>query len=65
MAAIKSERGVVEPQQERKKEDIVSSSGGGQHRNAMPRTASFFESLFSGGRGFQPAPQPPRPVYRR
>jgi len=63
MAAIKSERGVVEPQQERKKEDQVASSNSG--RRAMPRTVSFFDSLFSGNRGFSPSPMPPRPVYRR
>jgi murein L,D-transpeptidase YcbB/YkuD len=63
MAAIKSERTVVEPQQERKKEDQVASSNSG--RRAMPRTVSFFESMFGGNRGFSPQPQPPRPVYRR
>jgi murein L,D-transpeptidase YcbB/YkuD len=64
LAAIKSERGVVEPQQERKKDQEVASSGG-QRRNMMPRTVSFFEGLFGGGRSFQPAPLPPRAIYRR
>jgi L,D-transpeptidase YcbB len=66
MAAIKSERGMIEPMQERKKEQEVASSGGGQRRTALvqPRTVSFFESLFGGGRAFQPAPQPPRPIRR-
>jgi L,D-transpeptidase YcbB len=64
MAAIKSERTVVEPQQERKKEDQVASGNGGR-RATMPRTVSFFESMFGGNRGFSPQPQPPRPVYRR
>jgi hypothetical protein len=31
----------------------------------MPRTVSFFEGLFGGGRSFQPAPLPPRAIYRR
>jgi L,D-transpeptidase YcbB len=65
LAAIKSERGVIEPMQERKREEIVSA------RRAVapppPRTVStFFEALFGGG-GPGPAqarPQPPRPVTR-
>jgi murein L,D-transpeptidase YcbB/YkuD len=64
LAAIKSDRGIVEPQQERAKE--VASSGSGQRRAAavqQPRTVSFFEALF----GPSPAqaaarPQPPRRV---
>jgi murein L,D-transpeptidase YcbB/YkuD len=68
MAAIKSERGVVEPMQERKKEqEVAGSGGGGQRRTVMaqqPRTVSFFESLFGGGRAFQPAPMPPRAIRR-
>jgi murein L,D-transpeptidase YcbB/YkuD len=67
MAAIKTERGVVEPMQERKKDQEVAGSGGGQRRTAFaqqPRTVSFFEALFGGGRSFQPAPQPPRPIRR-
>jgi len=67
IAAIKSERGVVEPMQERKKEqEVAGSGGGGQRRTVMaqPRTVSFFESLFGGGRSFQPAPTPPRYIRR-
>jgi L,D-transpeptidase YcbB len=70
LAAIKSERGVVEPLQERKREQEIVSS---QRRPVMqpPRTVSFFESLFGGG-GPGPAygrpqlqrPQPPRPITR-
>ncbi|MCC6776272.1 MAG: L,D-transpeptidase family protein [Hyphomicrobiales bacterium] len=66
LAAIKSERAMVEPQQERPKE--VAGSGSGQRRAAaavaqQPR--SFFEALF----GVNPAqaaarPQPPRRVPR-
>jgi murein L,D-transpeptidase YcbB/YkuD len=44
MAAIKSERAVVDPPQERAKEIATSSQ-----RRPMPRTVSFFESLFGGG----------------
>ena len=63
IAAIKSERAVVEPPQERPKE--IASSG---TRRAMqqPRTVSFFEQLFGGGQ--QPyqgnRPTPPRRVAR-
>jgi L,D-transpeptidase YcbB len=65
LAAIKGERGAIEPMQERKREEIVSA------RRAVapppPRTvSSFFEALFGGG-GPGPAqarPQPPRPVTR-
>jgi L,D-transpeptidase YcbB len=69
IAAIKSERGTVEPLQERKREQEIVSS---QRRPAMqpPRTVSFFESLFGGGPGPaygrpQPQrPQPPRAITR-
>jgi murein L,D-transpeptidase YcbB/YkuD len=68
IAAIKSERGVVEPLQERKREQEIVSS---QRRPAMqpPRTVSFFESLFGGGPSMGPPrtqqrPQPPRAITR-
>jgi L,D-transpeptidase YcbB len=71
IAAIKSERGAVEPLQERKREQEIVSS---QRRPAMqpPRTVSFFEALFGGGPSAAPAygrplpqrPQPPRPITR-
>jgi L,D-transpeptidase YcbB len=69
IAAIKSERGVVEPLQERKREQEIVSS---QRRPVIqpPRTVSFFESLFGGGPGpayARPQPQrplPPRPITR-
>ena len=60
MAAIKSERAVVDPLQERPKEIATSSQ-----RRPMPRTVSFFESLFGGGPG--PAvhnSRPPVPVQQ-
>jgi hypothetical protein len=67
IAAVKNDRGVVEPQQERKKDQEVASSGSGKKRTAtaqQPRTVSFFEALFGGGRSFQPAPIPQRRVSR-
>jgi murein L,D-transpeptidase YcbB/YkuD len=63
IAAIKSERAVVEPPQERPKEIATSGT-----RRAMqpPRTVSFFDQLFGGGQ--QPyqgnRPTPPRRVAR-
>jgi len=66
MAAIKSERGMVEPQAERKKEEVASGSGGARRVAAQqPRTVGFFESMFGGGRSFQPQPMPPRGVGRQ
>ncbi len=63
LAAIKSERGMIEPMQERKREQEIASS---QRRPVAPRTVSFFESLFGGG--FAPSaqarPQPPRRITR-
>ena len=63
IAAIKSERGVVEPMQERKREEVASS---GQRRAVPPppaRIMSFFESFFGGGRT-QGRTVPPRGVAR-
>jgi murein L,D-transpeptidase YcbB/YkuD len=66
IAAIKSERAVVEPPQERTKEReaVASSSGSGQRRavQQQPRTVGFFEQLFGGG--YQARPMPPRRVTR-
>ncbi len=65
LAAIKSERGIIDPLQERKREQEVASA----QRRAVappPRTVSFFESLFGGGSS-RPAPArpvPPRAVSR-
>jgi murein L,D-transpeptidase YcbB/YkuD len=65
LAAIKSERGVVEPMEERKHEEVASST---QRRVApqpqQPRVISFFQALF-GGSGPPPSrPVPPRRVAR-
>jgi murein L,D-transpeptidase YcbB/YkuD len=63
MAAIKSERGMIETPQERKRDEVASSSAT-QRRAAPqqpPRVMSFFEALFGGG---QARPVPPRRVTR-
>jgi murein L,D-transpeptidase YcbB/YkuD len=58
IAALKSERAVVEPQAERAKE---MASGSSQRRaQVQPRSVSFFESIFGGGS----RPVPPRRVTR-
>jgi len=66
LAAIKSERGVVEPPQERKPE--VASGSGGQRRVVAVQQRpilSFFGSFFGGGPAYyQSRPQPPRRVGR-
>jgi murein L,D-transpeptidase YcbB/YkuD len=62
LAAIKSDRSVVEPMQERKRDEVASTS---QRRVApaqAPRIVSFFESFFGGGQ--QGRPVPPRRVTR-
>ena len=65
VAAIKSERGMIEPMQERKRDEEVASAS---HRRVaapqqQPRVFSFFESLFGGGPA-QARPVPPRRVTR-
>jgi murein L,D-transpeptidase YcbB/YkuD len=63
LAAIKTERGAIEPPQERKREEEVVATS--QRRSvAQPRTVSFFESLFGFGRPAQGRPVPPRRVTR-
>ena len=63
LAAIKSDRSVVEPMQERKRDEVASTS---QRRAApqaqTPRIVSFFEAFFGGGQ--QGRPVPPRRVTR-
>jgi murein L,D-transpeptidase YcbB/YkuD len=67
LAAIRSERGVVEPLQERKRDEGIVSA---QRRVVAPppRTvSSFFEAIFGGGPSPGPTqyrPQPPRPITR-
>src|SRR5262249_1747420 len=57
LAAIRSERGMVEPLQERKREEEIASL---QRRIVIPQrtVTSFFESLFGGpSYGSRPVPQ--------
>jgi murein L,D-transpeptidase YcbB/YkuD len=61
-AAIKTERGMIEPPQERKREQEVATTS--QRRSAAPRTVSFFEALFGFGRPAYARPVPPRRVSR-
>ena len=63
IAAIKTERGIIEPAQERKREQEAVATG--QRRSvAAPRTVSFFEALFGFGRPMQARPVPPRGITR-
>ncbi|HKF11302.1 MAG TPA: L,D-transpeptidase family protein [Xanthobacteraceae bacterium] len=63
IAAIKTERGIIEPAQERKREQEAAATG--QRRSvAAPRTVSFFEALFGFGRPMQARPVPPRGITR-
>ena len=68
VAAIKSERGTIEPMQERKREQEVASTSQRRAAGAPPRTVSFFEALFGGfgnGHAARPGrPVPPRPITR-
>jgi L,D-transpeptidase YcbB len=66
MAAIKSERGMIETPQERKRDEVASSSTTQRRAAApqqQPRVMSFFEALFGGGPA-QARPVPPRRVTR-
>ncbi len=64
LAAIKSERGVVEPMQERKREEVASTRQRRLAAPQAPRVVSFFEALFGGGHAQQARPVPPRRVAR-
>jgi hypothetical protein len=64
IAAIKSERAVVEPPPEGKPEQQEVASGSGRRKAvAQPAAMSFFQSLFFGGRS--PPPRPQRGVAYR
>ena len=64
-AAIKSERGMIEPTQERKREQEVAATSQRRPGVAPPRSVSFFEALFGfGGRPTQGRPVPPRGITR-
>jgi murein L,D-transpeptidase YcbB/YkuD len=63
LAAIKTERGMIEPPQERKREQEAVATN--QRRpGAPPRNVSFFEALFGFGRPVQARPVPPRGITR-
>jgi len=65
LAAIKSERGMIEPMQERKREQEAVSTSQRRPGVAPPRAVSFFEALFGfGGRPAQGRPVPPRGITR-
>jgi murein L,D-transpeptidase YcbB/YkuD len=65
LAAIKSERGMIEPLQERKREQEVAATSQRRPAVAAPRTVSFIEALFGfGGRPAQGRPVPPRGITR-
>ena len=57
IAAVKSERAIIEPASDGKPEEVAST--GGRRRAAAPPAMSFFQSLFFGGR----PPRPSRGVY--
>ena len=65
LAAIKSERGMIEPMQERKREQEAVSTSQRRPGVAAPRNVSFFEALFGfGSRPPQGRPVPPRGITR-
>jgi L,D-transpeptidase YcbB len=65
IAAIKTERGMVEPPPQGKPEPEVASNSSGRRKVAAPpQTMSIFQSFFLGGRP-QPQPRPSRGVYYR
>jgi len=63
VAAIKTERGMIEPPQERTREQEVATTG--QRRSVAPhRSVSFFEALFGFGRPAYERSVPPRRIVR-
>ena len=58
IAAVKSERAIIEPAPDSKPAEVAST--GGRRRAAAPPAMSFFQSLFFGGR----PPRPSRSNYR-
>jgi L,D-transpeptidase YcbB len=65
LAAIKTERGMIEPMQERKREQEAVSTSQRRPGAAAPRNVSFFEALFGfGSRPPQGRPVPPRGITR-
>jgi len=64
LAAIKTERGMIEPMQERKREQEAVSTSQRRPGVAAPRNVSFFEALFGFGSRPQGRPVPPRGITR-
>src|SRR5262249_49441177 len=60
LAAIKSERAIIETVPEVKNEQVIASGSSGR-RAATPHTVSFFPSFFFDGRPLRP----PRDIYSR
>ncbi len=60
LAAIKSERAIIETIPEGKSEQVIASGSGGR-RATTPRPVSFFGSLFFAGT----PPRPPRDIHYR
>src|SRR5262245_61103668 len=60
LAAIKSERAIIETVPEVKNEQVIASGSGGR-RAATPHPVSFFPSFFFDGRPLRP----PRDIYSR
>jgi hypothetical protein len=60
LAAIKSERAIIETIPEAKSEQVIASGSGGR-RAATPRPVSFFSSFFFAGRPLRP----PRDTHYR
>jgi murein L,D-transpeptidase YcbB/YkuD len=63
LAAIRSERAIIEPTPERKREQEVASGSGPRKSAPAARTTSFFQSPFYNAPGYA-RPLPPRVVYR-
>jgi len=64
LAAIKSERGMIESMPERKREQEAVSTSQRRPGGAAPRNVSFFEALFGFGSRPQGRPVPPRGITR-
>jgi murein L,D-transpeptidase YcbB/YkuD len=62
IAAIKSERAIVEPASERKREPEMAS-GAGRKSAPVARNTSVYQSMFYGGPS-NARPFPPRTIYR-
>ncbi len=62
LAAIKSERGIVDPASERKREPEMAYASG-RRSVGSSRNTSVFQSMFNGGPTYA-RPLPPRAIYR-